>query len=131
MILITASTTADLPASIPPIGTTRRLGRFHPRRSNPSLTAIEGPGSSVRAAAANAFFIPEGPPEPEYRYIVRLSLKLQTDWRTGKIWENGKRSIGLNLCNPTCDDKIVILPAIAPLLVNPGNPTNSALKSGL
>ena len=67
---MTAFTTADLPASITTVEQLAVWAGSILAEVNPSLTAIEGPGSSVRAAAANSFFIPEGPPEPEYRYIV-------------------------------------------------------------
>lgn len=85
---MTAFTTADIPASVDTVEKLHAWSASILAELNPSATAIEGPGTSVRTASANAFFIPEGPSEPEYRYICRTSLKLEGDWRTGKIWEN-------------------------------------------
>lgn len=85
---MTAFTTADIPASVNTVEKLHAWTASILAELNPSLTAVEGPGEAVRAASATTFFIPNGPPTPETRYICRMSFLLEGDWRTGKIWEN-------------------------------------------
>lgn len=85
---MTAFSTADLPASVNTVEKLVVWAGSILAEVNPNATAIEGPGVSARTATCVPYFIPEGPPTPEYRLILRQSLLLEGDWRTGKMWEN-------------------------------------------
>lgn len=85
---MTAFTPADLPASVDTVEKVAVWAVSALSEINPDAVAIEGPNSTNPIATANPFYIPIGPPTPEHRIICRTSLKLEGDWRTGKIWEN-------------------------------------------
>jgi hypothetical protein len=85
---MTAFVTSDIPASITTLEQLAVWVTTVLSVLNPETTVEEIKGQLVYVATANQFYMPDAPQGERYRHAARLSIKMDSAYRTeaNKVW---------------------------------------------